>query len=97
MDQMLVQRCSYLVSKGVNMQKLYFLSRIGWYIIAFVLIITLNFFLVRFMPGDHLIHLLGELNYRYLYIYEPEALEVLKAKYGLDRPLSVQYYVYVAK
>jgi len=78
------------------MQKLYLLSRLGRYVVAFLLIITLNFFLVRFMPGDPLIHLLGEESYHYLYVHEPEALEKLKAEYGLDKPLPAQYYAYLA-
>ncbi|MCL6611756.1 MAG: ABC transporter permease [Peptococcaceae bacterium] len=78
------------------MPGLYLVSRIGRYLAAFLLIVTLNFFLARFMPGDPLIHLLGEESYNYLYVHEPDTLEGVKAQYGLDKPLPVQYCLYLA-
>lgn len=78
------------------MRRFYLSLRLVWYLLAFFCVITLNFFLIRFMPGDPLVHLLGEENYQYLYVHEPETLEELKAKYGLDKPLPVQFGIYLA-
>jgi peptide/nickel transport system permease protein len=73
------------------------LTRASWYAIVFLLVVTLNFFLVRLMPGDPLVHLLGEEGYLYLYVHQPQALEEVKAKYGLDKPVVVQYLTYLGK
>ncbi len=36
------------------------------------IIITLSFLMVRFMPGDPLIHLVGEENYYYMKEFNPQ-------------------------
>lgn len=69
--------------------------RAFWYAVVFLLVVTFNFFLVRLMPGDPLVHLLGEEGYLYLYVHQPQALAEIKAKYGLDKPVPVQYLTYV--
>jgi peptide/nickel transport system permease protein len=46
--------------------------------------VTLVFFLLRFIPGDPVIQMLGP-------EYTPEAAEALRHKLGLDQPLHVQY------
>ncbi|RLG86235.1 MAG: ABC transporter permease [Thermoprotei archaeon] len=43
------------------------------------------------MPGDPLLHLLGE----ELYYSVPDLVEELKAKYGLNKPLYEQYLIYL--
>ncbi len=73
----------------------YFITRTAWYVVALLCIVTLNFFLVRFMPGNPLEHLIGEESYLYLYVHQPQILEELKAKYGLDKPIPIQYLTYV--
>jgi len=45
---------------------------------------TLVFFLVRFIPGDPVVQMLGP-------EYTPEAATALRAKLGLDEPLYTQY------
>lgn len=77
--------------------KVFLSGRILSYVLAFACIITLNFFLMRFMPGDPVVHLLGEENYQYLNAQGPQAVEELKAKYGLDKPVHVQYLNYVTR
>lgn len=65
------------------------------YIVAFICIISLNFFLIHLMPGDPLIHLLGEEGYFYLCAQKPHALKELIAKHELDGPVYKQYFAYV--
>ena len=69
-------------------------GKVFQYLLAFVCIISLNFFLVHLMPGDPLIHLLGEEGYFHLHSQKPQVLEDLKAKYELDGPICKQYLVY---
>src|SRR5215211_4591951 len=46
---------------------------------------TLVFFMLRFIPGDPVVQMLGP-------EYTPEAAEALRHKIGLDQPLYVQYF-----
>ena len=64
-------------------------------LLIFFLVVTVNFFIARFMPGDVMMHLLGEEEYTRLMSESPEVIEILRAKYGLDQPLGVQYLRYV--
>jgi len=59
------------------------------YAIALFLIISLNFFIPRSMPGDPLTNLLGE-DIR----LTASSVEELRERMGLDRPLSQQYLDY---
>jgi len=61
------------------------------YILSFFIIITLNFFIPRLMPGDPFINILGE----EFYYADPELVEGLKTKYGLNKPLHEQYIAYL--
>jgi peptide/nickel transport system permease protein len=68
--------------------------RLRDYFLAFLIIITLNFFLPRLMPGDPFIFLSsneGEITVT----YSEEQIEKYKAYYGLDRPLWQQYLSYL--
>ncbi len=65
------------------------LKRAGRYLLAVIIIFTLNFFIPRAMPGDPVTHLLGE-----NYVVTPEALADIRAELGLDKPLSFQYVNY---
>ncbi|EHM55171.1 ABC transporter, permease protein [Flavonifractor plautii ATCC 29863] len=58
---------------------------------------TFNFFLIRFMPGDPLEHLVGEEDYLYLTSAHPEVLEELEVEYGLDGNLWEQYTNYLGR
>lgn len=60
-------------------------------------IMTLNFFLVRFMPGDVVRHIVGEEEYLNLMSTAPEKIEEIKADYGLDKGLGEQYLTYLRK
>ena len=56
-------------------------------LLTIFLVATFNFFLIRFMPGDPLEHLVGEEDYLYLTSAHPEVLEELEVEYGLDGTL----------
>ena len=47
------------------------------------------FSLIRLIPGDPILHLIGERG------ASPEVYEALKAQYGLDQPLLTQYWLFV--
>ncbi len=59
------------------------------YLLALFIIISINFFIPRLMPGDPITNLMGE-----DYIASQESIDALKAELGLDRPLLVQYAAY---
>jgi len=46
------------------------------------------FFLIRLVPGDTITALLGA-------NYNPEQAAILRAEYGLDKPLVVQYFIWI--
>lgn len=58
-------------------------------------IITISFFMARFMPGDVLQHLVGQEEYYYLLENQPQELERISARYGLNDPLHIQYLKYL--
>ena len=64
------------------------------YLVTFLVIITMNFFLPRLMPGDPFLHLSGEAGEE-IVAFTQEQREYFAAYYGLDRPLPEQYYRYV--
>lgn len=76
-------------------------SRLARHLLESVLIIfciiTINFILVRFMPGDPVVHIIGEDEYFRLESSAPEVIEEIRHSYGLDGPLHVQYLTYLNK
>ncbi|MEZ5065978.1 MAG: ABC transporter permease [bacterium] len=70
----------------------YLLRRIGFYLLAAWVALTLNFFLPRLMPGDPATALFA----RFKGQLGPEALESLRETFGLtDAPLLGQYFTYL--
>jgi peptide/nickel transport system permease protein len=67
-------------------------SKVTRYVLVLFVIITLNFLLPRLMPGDPIMNVLGE----EAFYGSPEVLEGLRAEFGLDGPLYVQYGRYLA-
>ena len=51
---------------------------------------TLVFFLFTIVPGDSAQMMLGKRE-------DPEALAAVRAKYGLDKPVAVQYMNYLGR
>lgn len=64
-------------------------------ILTIYVIITISFLMVHFMPGDVIKHLIGTEDYYYLLENNPEELERVIVKYGLNDPLHVQYIKYL--
>ena len=64
-------------------------------LLTIYVVITVSFFMVRFMPGDPLQHLVGQEEYYYLMENDPAELERLAEKYGLNDPVGVQYLRYL--
>ena len=60
-------------------------------------IVTINFMLIRFMPGDPVVHIIGEDEYFRLESEYPERIEEVRHEYGLDQSLGKQYVTYLNK
>lgn len=58
-------------------------------------IVTLNFIITRMVPGDVVVNILGESEYYRLLEEYPEKIEMTREKYGLDKPLYIQYLKYL--
>lgn len=67
-------------------------TKIYRYLFSVVFILSLNFFIVQFLPGDPLVHLIGEEAYMQLQ-GRPQALAELRTQYGLNRPLCERYLI----
>jgi oligopeptide transport system permease protein len=65
----------------------YTLRRIMYMLITLWLIITATFFLMKILPGDPLGDASAKLT--------PENLQIIKAQYGLDKPVVEQYLKYM--
>ena len=64
----------------------YTLKRLGYAIVTLFVLVTLTFFMQRLLPGDPFV---GEKAL-------PEAtMAALRAKYGLDQPVWMQYLMYL--
>ena len=83
-----------MLQGGVN-TVLRILKRTATAVLTIFIIISISFLFVRFMPGDPLIHLVGEEEYYFLIDHAPEVLEEISEKYGLDDPLYIQYANYL--
>ena len=65
------------------------LRRLGFAVITLFAVLTLVFFIVRILPGDPAMAMLGDQA-------SMQAIEQLRARLGLDRPLPVQYLEFMA-
>jgi peptide/nickel transport system permease protein len=65
-----------------------FLKRAGGALVVLAVVLVLNFFLFRIMPGDPLTAIVDPR-------FSPEAKAALASQWGLDRPMSEQFLVYV--
>jgi len=70
--------------------------RIVQYLITLIILLSLNFFLPRMMPGDPLSVLTGDPSADMPVLLTKEARTKLLAYYGLDKPLLEQYKDYLA-
>lgn len=58
-------------------------------------IISINFFLIHIMPGDPLMHILGDDQYFTLLNQFPERLEEVRQQYSLDGDILEQFFRYI--
>ena len=65
------------------------LKRLGFAVITLFSVLTIVFFIVRVLPGDPALVILGDQA-------SMEAIEALRARLGLDRPLVVQYFSFLS-
>ena len=70
-------------------------KKIGIAFLTIYIIITISFLLIHIMPGDAIIHLVGQEEYYYLLDHDPETLNNMIEKYGLNDSLSIQYFKYL--
>jgi peptide/nickel transport system permease protein len=73
------------------------IKKILLYLLTFFFICSLNFCLIHLMPGDAMIHLLGEEGYSQLSFRGEERLEALKADFGMDGTIGEKYTRYLVK
>ena len=69
----------------------FLLQRLGFYAAAFLVAITLNFFIPRWMPGDPTTRIFMSLKGR----LQPEQMAAIKKSYGLEGPLWDQFLTYL--
>ncbi len=65
------------------------LKRMGFAVITLIAVLTIVFFIVRILPGDPAMVILGDQA-------SQQSIELLRARLGLDRPLIVQYYDFMS-
>lgn len=66
---------------------MYTLRRLLYMVVTLFIIVTLTFFLMKMLPGDPF----GEASLK----LPPASLEIIKAQYGLDKPVFQQYLTYM--
>ncbi len=70
---------------------MFWTAKLGQYLLVLLIILAINFFLPRAMPGSPLRFLAGE-DVGFL---PPETIQELLAKNGLDKPLPQQFWLYL--
>jgi len=71
----------------------YIIRRLLWALVILIMLTLLVFFSMRLLPGDPIIIYVGQS--QGLIGMDPAALDKLRAEYGLDKPLMVQYFNWV--
>jgi peptide/nickel transport system permease protein len=71
-------------------------AKIVQYLVTILVLLTLNFFLPRMMPGDPLSYLLGDPGADAPMLLTEEMRANLLAYYGLDKPVAAQYWDYLS-
>jgi peptide/nickel transport system permease protein len=66
----------------------YVLRRLLWGIVTICVIISVNFAIVKLVPGDPVVALIGE------YPAPPDYIAQVRRDYGLDQPMAVQFVSY---
>jgi peptide/nickel transport system permease protein len=72
----------------------YIVRRLIWAVIILFLLTVVVFFAMRLLPGDPLMIYVAQSQISNI---TPEAMEVMRHEYGLDRPIIVQYFDWLGK
>ncbi len=70
-------------------------KKIAIALLTIYIIVSLSFLLMRVMPGNLLLNIVGQEEYYYLLDKNPSELERIAEKYGLNEGLGVQYVKYL--
>lgn len=84
--------------RGDNLKgyKKYYLTKIGWYVITFVVAVMLNFFLPRMMPGNPISGIASqEIAPGMDATQVQKVLDDYSKRFGLDKPVMVQFFTFV--
>ncbi len=73
----------------------YIIRRVFMGLIVIIIVTILVFLLIRLLPGDPLLMYLTQQQFRDT-LYDPAQLEDLKVRFGLDKPLPMQYISWIA-
>ncbi|MFT7594608.1 MAG: glutathione transport system permease protein [Paracoccaceae bacterium] len=65
------------------------LKRMGFAVITLIAVLTIVFFIVRILPGDPAMVILGDQA-------SQQSIDLLRTRLGLDRPMIVQYYDFMS-
>ena len=84
--------CSHFINNGSTMHQI---SKLSYYFVILCIVLSINFFLPRVMPGDPLAYLTGDPTADMPTRMTEEKREILLGYYGLDKPLSEQYIDYM--
>lgn len=79
------------------MKSKHIMKKIGISVFVIFIIISINFTLIRFMPGDPVMHIIGEDEFLRLQSSAPEVIERIRGDYGLDHSILKQYTIYMGK
>ena len=69
----------------------YIAARIGLLVPVLLILVSIMFVILRIMPGDPVLAMLGGRN------VSPEVIEEYRRRLGLDRPIAVQYVEYLGQ
>ncbi len=75
---------------------MHYISKLAYYLVIILIILSINFFLPRAMPGDPLAYVTGENPDMPMRMTEEER-ELRLSEYGLNKPISEQYIDYMIK
>jgi peptide/nickel transport system permease protein len=65
------------------------LKRLGFAVITLIAVLTIVFFIVRILPGDPAMVILGDQA-------SQQSIDLLRKRLGLDRPVIIQYYEFMS-
>src|SRR5689334_5710309 len=83
------------LKKELSKSMRHILRRIGFYVFAIWVAITLDFFIPRLAPGNPVATIVGKMSLKGP--VNPQMIQILQAQFGLDSkdPLWVQYFGYL--